>query len=298
MLIGIEPTVDYAFKRVFGRTENVDILISLLNAVLGRPAGQRIASLEILNPFLAQERLDDKEAVLDVKARDESGRLFNVEMQIRPHHALRERMLYYWARVYSSQLVQGEDYTNLTPTISVLFLDDVLFPGVAGAHHRFRLQTDTKDVVFSDQIEFHVLELRKFVKPLPDLGDDLEKWLFFLRYAADLDMDRWPTQLADSPWIRAGKELVMLSQTEIERELYEARRKGHLDYLTDMRVERRIGQQIGQQIGRRDGRIQLLQKLLRIPVSSDDDLEALTSNELDTLAEQLAANARQNGLDI
>ena len=99
MLIGIEPTVDYAFKRVFGRTENADILISLLNAVLGRPAGERIASLEILNPFLPQERLDDKAAVLDIKARDESGRLFNVEMQIRPHHALRERLLYYWARV-------------------------------------------------------------------------------------------------------------------------------------------------------------------------------------------------------
>ncbi len=294
MLIGIEPTVDYAFKRVFGRTENVDILISLLNAVLGRPAGQRIASLEILNPFLAQERLDDKEAVLDIKARDESGRLFNVEMQIRPHHALRERMLYYWARVYSSQLVQGEDYTNLTPTISVLFLDDMLFPDAIGLHHHFRLQTDKADVVFSDQIEFHVLELRKFEKPLPELDDDLEKWLFFLRHAADLDVEHWPVELAEPPLVRAGEELVMLSQTDIERELYESRRKGHLDYLTDMRVERRIGHQIGQQIGR----IQLLQKLLRLPVSSDDEFEAMASAELDTLADALAAKARQSGLDI
>ena len=86
----------------------------------------------------------------------------------------------------------------------------------------------------------------------------------------------------------------MLSQTEVERELYEARRKGHLDYLTDMRVER----QIGRRDGRVEGRIQLLQKLLRLPMSSDEELEAMGSVELDSLANTLVVNARTNGLDI
>jgi hypothetical protein len=34
MILGIDPKVDYAFKRLFGREQNVALLISLLNAVL------------------------------------------------------------------------------------------------------------------------------------------------------------------------------------------------------------------------------------------------------------------------
>jgi predicted transposase/invertase (TIGR01784 family) len=290
MPIGIEPTVDYAFKRVFGRQENGDILCSLLNAVLQRPAGQQVESVVILNPFLPLESFDDKLSVLDIKARDESGRTFNVEMQIRLHHALRERVLYYWAKLYTEQLTGGEDYAELRPTISVLVLDDIMFPEMAGPHHRFRLSEDSRGPVFSDHIELHVLELRKFDKPLPELTDDLDKWLFFLRHAATLDVNHWPNELAESPWERAGKELTMLAQTDIEREKYEARRKGQLDYQTDMRAERRIG--------RAEATIQLLQRVLRQPVTTDEQLETMTREELSELQSQLTDAARQAGIEL
>ena len=306
MLIGIEPTVDYAFKRVFGRQENTEILCSLLNAVLRRPPGQRIESVVILNPFLPQEVLDDKLSVLDIKARDESGRTFNVEMQIRLHHALRERVLYYWAKLYTEQLSEGEDYAELRPTISVLLVDDILFPELAGPHHRFRLCEDSGGTVFSDQIELHVLELRKFDKPLPELIDDLDKWLFFLRHAATLDVNHWPNELAASPWNRAGKELNMLAQTDIERQKYEARRKGQLDYLTDMRAEHRLGIEVGHERGLEAGRvegravatIQLLQRVLRQPVTTDEKLAAMTREELAELQVGLTAMARDAGIEV
>ena len=34
MPLGIRPTVDFVFKMLFGRDENTDLLIHLLNAVL------------------------------------------------------------------------------------------------------------------------------------------------------------------------------------------------------------------------------------------------------------------------
>ena len=55
MLIGVDPKVDYAFKQVFGREQNSDILCSRLNAILQPPLDQRLVSEEILNPFLDQE---------------------------------------------------------------------------------------------------------------------------------------------------------------------------------------------------------------------------------------------------
>ncbi len=294
MPIGIDPTVDYAFKRVFGRQENEESLCSLLNAVLRRPVGERIESVVILNPFLPLEAFDDKLSVLDIKARDESGRMFNIEMQIRLHHALRERVLFYWAKLYTEQLTEGDDYAELRPTISVLVVDDILFPELAGPHHRFRLCEESRGILFSDQIELHVLELPKFDKPLPDLTDDLDKWLFFLRHAATLDINHWPVELANSPWQRAGKELTMLAQTEIEREKYEARRKGQLDYTTDMRAERRIGRAEG----RAEATIRLLQRILKQPVTTDEALAAMTAVELAELVATLTAAARQSGISL
>jgi len=294
MPIGIDPTVDYAFKRVFGRQENEESLCSLLNAVLRRPVGERIESVVILNPFLPLEAFDDKLSVLDIKARDESGRMFNIEMQIRLHHALRERVLFYWAKLYTEQLTEGDDYAELRPTISVLVVDDILFPELAGPHHRFRLCEESRGILFSDQIELHVLELPKFDKPLPDLTDDLDKWLFFLRHAATLDINHWPVELAKSPWQRAGKELTMLAQTEIEREKYEARRKGQLDYTTDMRAERRIGRAEG----RAEATIRLLQRILKQPVTTDEALAAMTAVELAELVATLTAAARQSGISL
>ena len=294
MLLEVDPQVDYAFKRVFGMERNRDILIALLNAVLGRAQGRRVVQVEILNPFSNKDTESDKLSVLVIKARDETGRLFNVEMQIRLHHALRERVLFYWAKLYTEQLSEGEDYAALRPTISVLVVDDILFPELAGPHHRFRLCEESRGTVFSDQIELHVLELPKFAKRLPELTDDLDKWLFFLRHAATLDLNHWPLELSASPWQRAGKELTMLAQTDIEREKYEARRKGQRDYTTDMRAERRIGRAEGEAIAT----IRLLQRLLKRPATSNEEFGAMSIEELTALEAILTAAAREAGIDL
>jgi hypothetical protein len=54
MILGIDPIVDFAFKRVFGDERNADILIHLLNAILKLLVP--IVSIEILNPFFSNTR--------------------------------------------------------------------------------------------------------------------------------------------------------------------------------------------------------------------------------------------------
>jgi len=77
--IGIDPTVDFAFKRLLGSPEHSRITVHFLNAVLG--GSPRIADVTILNPFLERDFEQDKLSVLDVLATDEHGRRLNVEMQ-------------------------------------------------------------------------------------------------------------------------------------------------------------------------------------------------------------------------
>ncbi len=82
MVPGIDPKVDYAFKHLLARAATLRILIDLLNKVLKLGPGRRIQQIELLNPFNPKETFNDKISIVDVKARDETGRLFNVEMQM------------------------------------------------------------------------------------------------------------------------------------------------------------------------------------------------------------------------
>jgi predicted transposase/invertase (TIGR01784 family) len=129
-----DPKVDYAFKHVFGREQSKPVLMSLIDAVLQPMPGQQIASLELMNPFNDKEALDDKLSILDIKARDQSGRQFNVEMQMLASSDFRQRALYYWARLHQSQLHEGTGYEVLRPTIAICFVDTPLFPDIADYH--------------------------------------------------------------------------------------------------------------------------------------------------------------------
>jgi len=127
MITDIDPKVDYAFKHLFGRDATRPILNDLLNQVLGGKGKRFIREVELLNPFNPKESLDDKLSILDIKARDESGKQINVEMQMLQKPYFKKRILYYLAKFHQQQLHQGDKYSVLKPTISIVFLNDVLF---------------------------------------------------------------------------------------------------------------------------------------------------------------------------
>jgi hypothetical protein len=55
MKVEIDPKVDFAFKGVFGREGNTDILLDLLNAILGDSLKAPLTELTVLNPFSDQQ---------------------------------------------------------------------------------------------------------------------------------------------------------------------------------------------------------------------------------------------------
>jgi predicted transposase/invertase (TIGR01784 family) len=79
MAIGIDPTVDFAFKRLLGSPDHPAITLHFLNAVFG--GVPVITDVEILNPIMDKEDDVDKMSILDVLARDSTGRFYDIEMQ-------------------------------------------------------------------------------------------------------------------------------------------------------------------------------------------------------------------------
>src|SRR5438876_2488988 len=180
MILGIDPKVDYAFKHLFGREATRLILMDLLDNILDPAPGREIRDLELLNPFNDKDRLDDKLSILDIKARDQSGRQFNVEMQLLANRYFRQRVPYYWARLHQSQLQEGQDYHLLRPTLSICFVNTPLFPQVPAYHLVFELRERDHHVLFTDDLAVHILELPKFTKSAAELTTPLDVWLYFL----------------------------------------------------------------------------------------------------------------------
>jgi len=125
--------------------------------------------------------------------------------------------------------------------------------------------------------------LPKFTKTLAELDSGLDAWLYFLRFAEKIDPEALPAELRQPSILRAVEELKMLTQTDIERERYESRRKAQMDHNSFMNAARREGQAIGQEIGV----IHLCEQMLHRPESPEQQLLALSLENLKRLAEDL-----------
>ena len=205
MILNIDPKNDYIFKKLFGSEENHSLLMNLLQAVLTQYLTSPIQSVEILNPFNEKDGLNDKLSVLDIKARDQSGKQFNVEMQLFPHRSYPERALYYWARLYHQQLHEGEDYSKLKTTFVISFVDFILFPKVADYHLDFQLLSKKHpELVFSSQLNLHLIELPKFRLAVNEVSTPLEQWCYFLRHGMNFETTALPETLKapeiKNPW--------------------------------------------------------------------------------------------------
>ena len=175
MILGIRPTVDFAFKLVFGNPEHTGVTIHFLNAILGDQP--KITHVQIQDPFLEQQTENDKLSVLDVRATDEHGRILNIEMQTTLPAGMSQRLTYYAARRYFTQLTEGASYSTLHPAISICVLTSAMFPQLPEMHLDFRLR-EAAGQLLTDDLQIHLLELSKLQLNAQNVyrASPIERW--------------------------------------------------------------------------------------------------------------------------
>jgi predicted transposase/invertase (TIGR01784 family) len=287
MVLGIDPKVDFAFKWLLGREDHTSILINLLHSILQPSPEQQITELQVLNPFTDKIELNEKLSILDIRARDALGRQFNVEMQMLANASLRQRILYYWAKVYTGQLTAGANYARLRPTISVCFVAEVMFPSVEEHHLEFRLTERALGISLTEDLAIHFFELPKFRLTVEELATPLDTWLYFLRNAENLDPEALPEQMNTAEIRQAMEALEMIAQVDLNKEIYEGRLKAVRDERSRLEDALSAGEERGVSKGLLMGRIQILQELLTQPSTPRAGLEAMPLADLESLAVRL-----------
>ncbi len=164
---------DIAFRKIFGNENRKETLISFLNAVLAFEGEQRIVSVEILNPYQLPKLRGGKVSIIDVKATDQIGRYYIVEMQVGELDGFAKRVLFYFSKAYGEQIKRGDFYRKLRPVIFVGILD---YSFAANSKYISRHQirdVETHEQLLQD-VEFNFIELPKFTKKLHELETLLE----------------------------------------------------------------------------------------------------------------------------
>ena len=181
----LNPTIDLVFKLLL--TRNQQLLRSMLEAVLD----ELIDDCSVLDPSIPGELSADKTIVIDVRVVLTGGRRAIVEMQVRANPDLQSRLVFYTARDFSDQPRRGQLYESLTPTITIVWLVQPLFPELHQLHSVFELRERNTQQPFSQDLALHVLQLSEIQAQNPtgptSAEHRLQLWARFLVARTDAE---------------------------------------------------------------------------------------------------------------
>ncbi|MDR2893741.1 MAG: Rpn family recombination-promoting nuclease/putative transposase [Deltaproteobacteria bacterium] len=266
----LSPTNDFVFKKIFG--ENLNILRDFLGAVLDLPT-EEYKDLTVLDPNLEREYLDDKLGILDVKVTTGSGKVLDIEVQIKPQRSIWKRMLFYTSKMVVEQVKSGHPYDKINRAISILITDFVMVKENNSYHNCFRLYDEKTEAHFQDSFEINVLEIPKLnTADCTQLGN----WMRF--FSATTEEDFMNAALTSPAINEAWGVIKVLSGDERARALAEAREKHLMDmasYADDARYE-----------GKHEGKLEVARNALleNLPIEIIAKLTGLSSDEIQQIA--------------
>ena len=221
------PRNDVVFKCIFG--QHKDILQSFLEQVLDLGSDE-YRGIKLIESHQRADP-DTKLTILDLKLETGTGKLVDVEIQLLLMSSLVQRILYYLSQMLVEQLGPGQKYSSLKRVISVLILNEEMFPQDALLHHRFRFADQNAGLEWTDLMEVNVLELPK-AKRKKSIDSPLDAWLKFLAG----DQKEEFMQLAEhDAGVRSAcmvlKDLSADEQTRLEAEAREKAWRDEMDRL-------------------------------------------------------------------
>ena len=266
----LDPRNDYVFKRIFA--DDPALLSDLINAI--RADAVPIHVDEVLNPRIEAEHLTGKFIVLDVLVHDDTGFRYNVEIQVRRDGHWPERITYYVARAYVSQLASGEDYKALRPTLGIHLMGFEFFDDPQQASWRFEiLECGRPDIRLSNALQWNLIELPKADRLLAAGRNSsaLAAWVTFFQHGQDAAIMKTITH---PPVQKALEKLERLTSDEQERHNAWMRERALHDEATFLREAREEGLREGLREGIEEGRKEAAEKIARQLIDQldlDDD---------------------------
>ena len=229
-------TNDFVFKKVFGKKGNESILKDLLEAILKI----KIKKIELQTEVeLERELIDDKTGVLDIEATIDDNTIIDVEMQMRNQYNMKERSLFYWARLYYTGLKKKEEYKENKRVITINIVNFDMFKE-GPYHEKIELRREYKNILLTNKLEIHFIQLSKFLKEGQEEKDKkMWQWLTFICNKNRKEVERVMKENKEIE--KANEELEYLTGDDAVRRIAFLREKAERDYISNMSGAREEG---------------------------------------------------------
>ena len=259
----LDPKMDFVFKNIFGSEKHPNILISFLNATL-KPK-DLITGVEIKNTDLNKGYIEDKFSRLDVKATTSNNEIINIEIQLKNEYNMIKRSLYYWSKLYSEQLNEGEDYSLLKRTICINILN-FKYLKTRMFHSVYRMKEIHTNEELSDIEEIHFIEIPK----LEDGSDEKDMLVAWIEFLKNPESEKVRSLEMSVDEIREAKdELIKMSNDDTQRELYEMRAKTLRDKISALNEAERKGIKKGREEGEKNKAIEIAKSLIDLGLDKE-----------------------------
>ena len=234
---------DYAIKKLLRNKANFGVLEGFIEVILEK----KCKIQAILESEGNQDKSDDKFNRVDIKAQDEDGEIFIVEVQTSRYTYFLERILFGVSNAVVEQASQGEDYDKIKKvySISVVYYDfgegeDYIYRGTTefrGVRKHDILKVSRKEELTEEELlaeqdkpenkrrtyklkkqtvgnlfpEFCLLRINAF---RPSVADALDEWMTFLK-------DNSIKDDTTAPGLVQAKEVLKISNmSKAERATY------------------------------------------------------------------------------
>lgn len=264
----VSAKIDVVFKELFIRKE--ELLKNFISDVLDIPF-ENILKIVLTNPEIPSDFSDGKLVRLDLsvslRQQDGTETLINVELQVNRQSYFKKRRMFYWAKLYTSELQSGESYSKLKKTICINILD---FNITDKKYYHTEIIAADKATgeQFTDLMSIHFFELRKVSDKL-DVNDKKGMWMRLIK--ADTEEELNMIKSTNIPAMEQAVQVILdMNADTALRERARLREKALHDETSAMQSAREEGIQ--------EGLMQALEKLIASGMSKEDAKKLLGMN--------------------
>ena len=223
----MKPKIDFAFKEIM---MNENARIGFLSAIL-KIKPEEIKSTQILNTYFQEVQEEDKQGILDVRILMNNNTEINVEIQLSEQEVQTDRLLFYISKMYTEQIKQRQSRGICKKCVSISIQDCILFPKETEFYSCFHFKENKRDFIYTDEMEFHVIELPKLPKEIKEDSSDIELWAKFINAEKKAELEIISSK--NSYIQSAYRKLQMINQDKEKQLEYEARieseKKGRIE---------------------------------------------------------------------
>lgn len=128
-----------------------------LSAVL-KLKPDEIKETHLLNTNFRKLHEEEKQGILNVRILMNDNTEIDIEIQLAELKVWVDRSLFYLSKMYTKQIQKGQQYDVFKKCVSISILDFIFFPKESEFYSCFRLMEETRHIIYTDKMEFHVFK--------------------------------------------------------------------------------------------------------------------------------------------